>query len=137
MRGLSTMYTQTVKYYRNLYLDKASIFHSLFKNEAFIFIHQFLPEFVIFVDLNIICIVHDIFTSIFFIMKNISLCSIFKSLQMWFLLGVFRPQFPLSLAHPECQFYIIKISFSVQSFDILHTLSSSRKLSCITMQSDI
>lgn len=53
MRGLSTVYTQTVKYYRNLYLDKASFFHSLFKNEAFIFIHQFLPEFVIFVDLNI------------------------------------------------------------------------------------
>lgn len=60
------MYTQTVKYYRNLYLDKASFFHSLFKNEAFIFIHQFLPEFVIFFDLNIICIVHDIFTSIFY-----------------------------------------------------------------------
>lgn len=121
------MYTQTVKYYRNLYLDKASFFHSLFKNEAFIFIHQFLPEFVIFVDLNISTLY---MTSLppFFIMKNISLCSIFKLLQMWFLLGVFRPQFPLSLAHPECQFYIIKISFSVQSFDILHTLSSSRKL---------
>lgn len=72
------MYTQTVKYYQNLYLDKASFLHSLFKNEAFIFIHQFLPEFVLFVVLNIIYIVHDIFTSIF-IMKNISLCSIFKS----------------------------------------------------------
>lgn len=64
------MYTQTVKYYRNLYLDKASILHSLFKNEAFIFIHQFLPEFVIFVDLNIIYIVHDIFTSIFYNEKH-------------------------------------------------------------------
>lgn len=72
------MYTQTVKYYQNLYLDKASFLHSLFKNEAFIFIHQFLPEFVLFVVLNIIYIVHDIFPSIF-IMKNISLCSIFKS----------------------------------------------------------
>lgn len=64
------MYTQTVKYYQNLYLDKASFLHSLFKNEAFIFIHQFLPEFVIFVDLNIICIVHDIFTSIFYNEKH-------------------------------------------------------------------
>lgn len=123
------MYTQTVKCYRNPYLDKASFLHSLFKNETFIFIHQFLPGFVIFVDLNIIYIVHDIFTSIFYNEKT----SVYvpysnRSLQMWFLLGGFRPQFPLSLAHPECQFYIIKISFSVQSFDILHTLSSSRKL---------
>lgn len=72
------MYTQTVKYYQNLYLDKASFLHSLFKNEAFIFIHEFLPEFVLFVVLNIIYIVHDIFTSIFY-NENISLCSIFKS----------------------------------------------------------
>lgn len=64
------MYTQTVKYYRNLYLDKASFLHSLFKNEAFILIHQFLPEFVLFVVLNIIYIVHDIFTSIFYNEKH-------------------------------------------------------------------